>query len=390
MVTAGNSSDLADAPKVPAPEPINALCVKAHMLEPPVQEAPGPSHPLLGQTSSKKNHQFTIPTPIRVSVLAKYLEGYDQESSDYLITGFSKGFSLGTVGVVTPSVSPNHNSVSPTSVKFIQTKIDKEISLGRIKGPYNEPPLHDFISSPLGVVPKKEPNSFRLIHNLSFGGLHGSVNSFIPFENSTVSLETFDHVVSLVLSCGKNSLISKGDLEDAYRTVPISPLDYHKLGFSFQDKFYFDCALPMGASSSVRIYESFSKALQWILQEKFSVQFVSHIIDDFIFVGPSNSYICEGGLKKFLLLCNLLNIPVKSSKTVWPTTCASVHGIEIDTVSMEARLPKDKVEKLSALLAKYKHRKKIKLRELQSILSHLNFACKVVKPGRCFLAGCTT
>ena len=146
-------------------------------------------------------------------------------------------------------------------------------------------------------------------------------------------------MVSLVLRCGKNSLISKGDIEDNYRTVPISPLDYHKLGFSFQDKFYFDCGLPMGASSSVRIYESFSKALQWILQEKFSVQFVSHIIDDFIFVGPSNSYIYEGGLKKFLLLCNLLNIPVKSSKTVWPTTCASVHGIEIDTVSMEARLP---------------------------------------------------
>ena len=88
-VTAGNFSDLAEALKIHVPEPINAHCVKAHMLEPPVQEAPGPSHPLLlGQASSKKNQQFTIPTPIRVSVLAKYLEGYDQESSDYLITGF--------------------------------------------------------------------------------------------------------------------------------------------------------------------------------------------------------------------------------------------------------------------------------------------------------------
>ena len=117
-------------------------------------------------------------------------------------------------------------------------------------------------------------------------------------------------MVSLVLSCGKNSLISNGVLEEAYHTVPISPIDYHKLGFSFQDKFYFDCA-----SSSVMIYESLSKALQWILQEKFSDLFVSHIIDYFIFVGSSNSNICEGGLKKFLLLCNLLNITFKSSKT---------------------------------------------------------------------------
>ena len=106
-------------------------------------------------------------------------------------------------------------------------------------------------------------------------------------------------MVALVLSCGKNSLIAKGDLEDAYRTIPVSPLDYSKLGFSFQNKFYFDCALPMGASSSVRVYESFSKALQWISQNKFAVAHVSHIIDDFIFVGLSSSDVCEHGLKLF-------------------------------------------------------------------------------------------
>ena len=237
----------------------------------------------------------------------------------------------------------------------------------------------------MGEVPKKEPNTFRLIHNLSFGGENSSVNGHIPVENSTVSLETFDDVVSLVLKCGKNSLISKADLENAYRMTPISPLDYHKLGFSFQNKFYFDCSLPMGASSSVRIFESFSKALQWILQNKFSVEHVSHIIDDFMFVGPSNSDVCELGLRKFFTLCEELNVPVKHSKTVWPSTCTCVHGIELDTVSMEARLPSEKLDNLSTLLSKYKHRRKIKLGELQSILGRLNFACKVIKPGRCFM-----
>ena len=204
-------------------------------------------------------------------------------------------------------------------------------------------------------------------------GGNSSVNGYIPVENFTVSLETFDDVVSLVLKCGKNSLISKADLENAYRMIPISPLDYHKLGFSFQNKFYFDCSLPMGASSSVRIFESFSKALQWILQNKFSVEHVSHIIDDFIFVGPSNSDVCELGLRKFFTLCEELNVPVKHSKTVWPSTCTCVHGIELDTVYMEARLPSEKLDNLSTLLSKYKHRKKIKLGELQSILGHLNF-----------------
>ena len=110
--------------------------------------------------------------------------------------------------------------------------------------------------------------------------------------------------------------ISTGDLEDACRTIPVSPLDYSKLGFSFQEEIYFDCALPMGASSSVRVYESFSMALQWILQNKFVVAHVSHIIDDFIFVGPSGSYICEHGLKQYFTMCKNLNSPVKHSKTV--------------------------------------------------------------------------
>ena len=220
---------------------------------------------------------------------------------------------------------------------------------------------------------------------MSFGGEQNSVKAYIPFENSTVSLETFDHVVALVLNCGKNSLIAKGDLEEAYRTIPISPLDYHKLGFIFKDQFYFDCVLSMGASSSVNIYEKFSSALQWILQQKFRVKFVSHIIDDFIFVGPRGSDLCEKALLSFFELCNDLNVPVKQSKTVKPTTCTSVHGIEIDTVCMEARLPADKIEKLGFLLTKYRYRKKIRLVELQSILGHLNFACKVIKPGRCFL-----
>ena len=121
-----------------------------------------------------------------------YLDGYDQEQRSYSINNFVNVFPLGIVELVPPSVSQNHSSVSPIHSKFIKTKLDKEISLGRVKGPYNKPPLPNFESNPLGVVPKKEPNTFRLTHNLSSGGK----------ENSTASRETFDHVVAFVLSCG--------------------------------------------------------------------------------------------------------------------------------------------------------------------------------------------
>ena len=63
--------------------------------------------------------------------------------------------------------------------------------------------------------------------------------------------------------------------------------------FTFQNKVYFDRTLPKGAFSSVRVSETFSKAIQWILQNKFGDFHVSHIIDDFIFVGPGGSDQCD-------------------------------------------------------------------------------------------------
>ena len=192
-----------------ATEPINVLCVTVTVEEPHALVFRDPIQPTLVQSIPGLIQQLTLPTPVRVNLLSVYLDGYDQEQRSYLINDFVNGFPLGIVGLVPPSVSQNHSSVSPIHSKFIRTKLGKEISLGRVMGPYNKPPLPNFKSSPLCVVPKKEPNTFRLIHNLSFGGEENSVHSFIPFKNSTVSLETFDHVVALVLSCG--NLISTGD-----------------------------------------------------------------------------------------------------------------------------------------------------------------------------------
>lgn len=325
-----------------------------------------------------------LPTPVKAQVLDRYLDGYNQEDRRFIYKGFSEGFALGVVGSVPASISPNHSSAL-THPDFIDRKLQKELGLNRIKGPYKSAPFKNFKVSPLGVVPKREPNSFRLIQDLSFGPQGSAVNHFIPAENATVTLETFDDVAKLVLNSGRNSLISKADIEEAYRIVPLSPLDYPRLGFAWKGQFYFERVLVMGASSSVRIFETISKSIQWVLQSKLGVKYVSHIIDDFIFIGKSGTSECADALQKFFNLCNEVGIPIKQQKTIFPTTCAPIHGIELDTVKLEARLPQDKLSELLQLLKSNMHRKKIRFRDLQSLLGHLNFACKVIKPGRCFL-----
>ena len=120
------------------------------------------------------------------------------------------------------------------------------------------------------------------------------------------------------------------------------------------------------------------------MQTKFDAKGISHILDDFIFIGPPDSPECLLKLNQFLELCSQINIPIKKSKTFTPSEKMVVHGIEIDTLSLELKLPNDKLIKLKDILCNFKFRKKCTLKELQSLVGHLNFACKAVLPGRVF------
>ena len=71
---------------------------------------------------------------------------------------------------------------------FVTSKLAQEVAVGRIAGPFHSPSPPGVVLSPLGVVNKKVPGQFRLIHDLSC--LKGdSVNSHIAKIHSEVHYE---------------------------------------------------------------------------------------------------------------------------------------------------------------------------------------------------------
>ena len=303
-----------------------------------------------------------------------------------LVQGFISGFRIKSTLRATNMMTRgygNHSSADVHSA-FVSAKLDREIAIGRIAGPFPTPTPNDLVISPLGVVPKKVCGEYRLIHDLSFPK-NNSVNSHIDKSHTEVHYEQLDHCVSIIHGLGTNCLIAKADIKDAFRIIPIHPDDYHLLGFMWQGQYYHDKCLPMGCSTSCQTFEMFATALQWILTSKLEVRHMSHILDDFIFFGADKSSHCSLGLHAFLALAKSLNIPIRHDKTVLPTTTVSLHGIEIDTIHMQMRLPQDKLASARSQVDAMYRRKKVSLREIQSLIGTLNFACKVVVPGRTFL-----
>lgn len=331
----------------------------------------------------RNDYPQKMPTPVKPEILKAYLEGYEQDLANYLISGFTYGFQLGCLNTPSSTPSKNHGSTNKHP-EIVLNKIKKEQSYGRISEASTNPQYPNLVISPLGVVPKKAQGQFRLIHDLSYPE-NNSVNSQIPAVNSQVSYDSIDTVINLVKQFGSGALMAKCDIQDGFRNIPIHPDDYHLLGFMWDNLYYYDKCLPMGASSSCQIFEKLSSSLQWIMLNKFFAKGMSHMIDDFFFIGPSASKSCFHDLNNFITLCDKIGVPLNPDKTCLPTTNIIIYGIEVDSIAMECRLPNDKVLKIQTHLANMSHRKKVTLHDLQSLIGLLNFACVVIAPGRAFL-----
>lgn len=324
-------------------------------------------------------HQLT--TPVKVDKLAPLLLGYDLDKTRFLITGFKEGFRL--FSWANDEILETRNLLSAQQhPNIVDEKLKKELEANRLSGPFTEPPLPCFRVSPLGIVPKKTPGEYRMIHHLSFPK-GSSVNDGISEENSSVHYARIDDAIRCIKKCGIGSYVAKTDIKHAFRIIPIHPDDHHLLGMKWRDLYYYDKCMPMGCASSCRIFEMFSCSIEWIAKNFLNISNIIHVLDDFLICEPSHE-LCKAGLEKFLALCKYLGVPIATDKTFGPYTTMSFVGIELDTENSEARLPTEKLKACLALVTNFMSRKKITLQELQSLIGTLNFACSVV-PGRAFL-----
>lgn len=136
------------------------------------------------QINQTKNNCVQPVTTVCHKALALLLQNYDSAKANYLVCGFNTGFRIGFQGDRHFRASPNLKSASEFP-EIVEEKLAKEISQGRIAGPFHELPFVNVHISSIGVVPKKEVGQYRLIHNLSYP-TDKSINEHIPDELKTV------------------------------------------------------------------------------------------------------------------------------------------------------------------------------------------------------------
>lgn len=242
------------------------------------------------QPPSNPEKTSPITTPIKPNHLSDYLNGYSPVLKSFLIQGFTFGFKILYTEQRVFRISKNLSFLQGQEL-LVSQRLQQELKAKRIAGPYSDPPFVNLQVSPLGLVLKKASGEFRLIHHLSYSE-GNSINDHIPNHLCTVQYQSIDTAISLIQQLGPGTLLAKTDIENAYKQIPVHPSDFELLGFRIGNDYYYDKTLSFGLSYSCNLFERFSTALQWILENKFSVAHCVHVLDDFLFIGPRNSSKC--------------------------------------------------------------------------------------------------
>lgn len=140
-----------------------------------------------------------LPTPININRLLHYLQGYDVSKSTFLINGFVQGFKIPFQGTLPCNLPRNLISASQFT-HIIDAKISAELAANRISGPFTHIPFTDLVISPIGVVEKKIPGTFRMIHHLSFprgGSINSGISTGISQSRSTLGVKLLVNPTSL-------------------------------------------------------------------------------------------------------------------------------------------------------------------------------------------------
>ena len=181
------------------------------------------------------------PSPLILDCLPRYLSQHlDQSFASYIFCGLRDGFHIGFVYGSSPlsPTLPNHPSTEEHPVS-VTNHIQEELQLGRLVGQIPPSLCVHVHTSPLGLVPKPHSNKWQLIVDLS-SPRGQSVNDGISSSPCSLSYASVDDAVNIITMPGRGTSLIKIDLSNAYRMVPVHPVDQPLLGIRWQGETFID------------------------------------------------------------------------------------------------------------------------------------------------------
>ena len=328
--------------------------------------------------------------PLQRNFFDQWLNDYDDRV--YVLEGIDYGVDIGYRGCQAYRESPNWPSIA-TLAQDTFSSISKDLSKGRVSGPFDEIPHPDFVASPLGAFRRKRSGKVRVIHDLSWPP-GNSINDGINPDDYSLQYISVDYAVQLCLDIGlgRPVYLAQLDLMDAFKQIFVRPAARHLLGFTWDPslvggqgskQYFYSNVLEFGLRSSPAIFDRFASALQYIMA-KHGAGAIARYMDDYCTVAETRDA-CQASLDIMLDTCRQAGFEVQPHKVKAPATVMEFLGIVIDTERRELRISDERLTEITELTQEWQNRNVCSKRELLSLMGKLLFVSRVVRSGRTFV-----
>ena len=348
-----------------------------------VSDCPITQHFLISQTQVPNflGARIPIQSQLNVQKWHEYLSEYwDQQLLQLVTFGFPLDFNR---QCVLKAAKTNHAS----AVRYpadIQTYLTEEKQYKAILGPFKQNPIQNCHYSPFMTRDKPGSESRRVIIDLSWPP-ENSVNAGIHKDSYlgtdfSLTFPTVDHITDALKKIGRGAHLFKIDINRAFRHVKIDPLDYDLLGL-FWEESYIDTCLPFGTRHGTQIFQRLSDSIRYILKTRGFP--IINYVDDFVGFGtPSEAKLAFDQLYEIV---QDLGLTISQKKLVPPSTKATCLGVVIDTKEGTVSIPPEKIAHINESILLWQAKTTCTRKQLQSLLGHLLYIHKCVKPSRFFV-----
>lgn len=306
--------------------------------------------------------------PFRAGGLQDFSHEWSKITSDPFVLDTIAHYRIEFDAIPDPqiSVTRSHLSFTDAEQNVIDIELTKFLEKGIIAHSCHE---RGEIMSPIFTRPKKD-GSHRVIFNLKRLNEHVAYHHF--------KMDTLETAVSLMRpSCFMTSI----DLKDAYYSIPVAPAHHKYLKFVWRDQLLAFTCLPMGLTSSPRVFTKVLKPVFSTLRSRFGLTCLGYI-DDSLYI--ADSYLeCEEATLHAVNLLSKLGFIIHPDKSVFsPSQRIEFLGFILDSTNMTVSLTTKKREKIAQLCLQFRQpNKHFTIRQVAMLIGTLVSSFPGVKYG---------
>jgi hypothetical protein len=162
-----------------------------------------------------------------------------------------EGKTLAPISETLPALFEKNAPSAVENGEFMTDALASWVKKGFVAGPFDTPPLAGFRSNPLMAAVQK--NKVWPIMNLSSPKGRSFNDAINEWQVGGLQMSTPRLFADSVLKAGKDSVMSKQDIQDAYKLIPNPVPDWRLYGFSWLGKYFFDTSTVLAVKSLPRV-----------------------------------------------------------------------------------------------------------------------------------------